>query len=180
MADIQLARKVDLDKKADKTQVLTNVPANAKFTDTVTTINGKSGAITKADIVALGIPATDTNTTYNNASTTEDGLMSSEDKTKLNGIAAGANNYTHPVNHPASMITGLSTVATSGSYNDLSDTPSIPTIPEIPEVPKNLSELTNDTNFITSTYNNETSGLSSTTLQDAIDELKALIDSLGG
>lgn len=35
MADIQLARKVDLDKKADKTQVLTNVPANAKFTDTV-------------------------------------------------------------------------------------------------------------------------------------------------
>ncbi len=38
----------------------TNVPANAKFTDTVTTINGKTGAITKADIVALGIPAQDT------------------------------------------------------------------------------------------------------------------------
>ena len=35
MADIQLARKVDLDKKADKTQVLTNVPADAKFTDTI-------------------------------------------------------------------------------------------------------------------------------------------------
>jgi hypothetical protein len=46
--------------KADKTQVLTNVPANAKFTDTVTTINGKTGAISKADIVALGIPAQDT------------------------------------------------------------------------------------------------------------------------
>lgn len=33
--------------------------------------------------------------------------------------------YTHPSTHPASMITGLSTVATSGSYNDLSDKPTI-------------------------------------------------------
>ena len=31
--------------------------------------------------------------------------------------------YTHPSTHPASMITGLSTVATSGSYNDLSNKP---------------------------------------------------------
>jgi hypothetical protein len=37
-----------------------NVPANAKFTDTITIINGKTGVITKADIVALGIPAQDT------------------------------------------------------------------------------------------------------------------------
>ena len=34
--------------------------------------------------------------------------------------------YTHPSTHPASMITGLSTVATSGSYNDLADKPTIP------------------------------------------------------
>ena len=34
--------------------------------------------------------------------------------------------YTHPATHPASMITGLSTVATSGSYNDLTDKPTIP------------------------------------------------------
>ena len=33
--------------------------------------------------------------------------------------------YTHPATHPASMITGLSTVATSGSYNDLKDKPDI-------------------------------------------------------
>lgn len=33
--------------------------------------------------------------------------------------------YTHPATHPASMITGLSAVATSGSYNDLSDKPTI-------------------------------------------------------
>lgn len=38
------------------------------------------------------------------ASTTEPGRMSAADKTKLNGIAAGANNYTHPSSHPASII----------------------------------------------------------------------------
>lgn len=33
-----------------------------------------------------------------------DGLMSAADKTKLDGIAAGANNYQHPATHAASMI----------------------------------------------------------------------------
>lgn len=37
-----------------------------------------------------------TNTTYSNATTSKDGLMSSEDKTKLDGIATGANKYVHP------------------------------------------------------------------------------------
>lgn len=39
------------------------------------------------------------------ATASADGLMSAADKTKLNGIAAGANNYVHPANHPATMIT---------------------------------------------------------------------------
>ncbi len=39
------------------------------------------------------------------ASTSANGLMSSADKTKLNGVAANATNYTHPSTHPASMIT---------------------------------------------------------------------------
>ena len=39
--------------------------------------------------------------------------------------------YTHPTNHPASMITGLSTIATSGSYNDLKDKPTIPSVDAI-------------------------------------------------
>ena len=38
----------------------------------------------------------DANTTYVLATTTESGLMSSADKTKLNNIEAGANNYTLP------------------------------------------------------------------------------------
>ncbi len=35
--------------------------------------------------------------------------------------------YTHPASHPASMITGLATVATSGAYADLTGKPTIPT-----------------------------------------------------
>ncbi len=49
---------------------------------------------------------------------------------KLNDIdttVAGKANATH--NQSASTITGLATVATSGSYNDLEDKPTIPTIP---------------------------------------------------
>ena len=47
--------------------------------------------------------------------------------------------YTHPTSHPASMITGLDAVATSGSYNDLSNKPTIPT---------KTSELENDSGFV--------------------------------
>ena len=37
-----------------------------------------------------------TNTTYTNATQSKDGLMSSKDKTKLDGIEDNANNYVHP------------------------------------------------------------------------------------
>lgn len=37
--------------------------------------------------------------------TSTNGLMIAADKTKLDGIAESANNYTHPANHPASIIT---------------------------------------------------------------------------
>lgn len=42
--------------------------------------------------------------------------------------ANASGGYTHPDSHPASMITGLSTVATSGSYADLTNKPTIPTV----------------------------------------------------
>ena len=48
--------------------------------------------------------------------------------------------YTHPAPHPASMITGLSAVATSSSYNDLSNRPAIPT---------KVSDLQNDAGYLT-------------------------------
>ena len=48
-------------------------------------------AVTKSDITALGIPGQDTNTTYSDATTSNNGLMSASDKRKLDGIEVGAN-----------------------------------------------------------------------------------------
>ncbi|HZK00861.1 MAG TPA: hypothetical protein VFC79_12670 [Tissierellaceae bacterium] len=72
---ISITTQTALDNKVNTSQVLTNVPLNAKFTDTntITTINGKTGAIAKSDITALGIPTQDTI-------------------------------YTHPATHPPSII----------------------------------------------------------------------------
>lgn len=113
-----------------------SVPAGAKFTDTdtITTINGKTGAIAKADIVALGIPAQDT---VNPAETTATvgalinsatakttpvdndmvGLMDSEASNVLKKLSWSNikttmktyfdtlyNNYVHPASHPPSII----------------------------------------------------------------------------
>lgn len=53
-------------------------------------------AVQKSDITALGIPGSDTNTTYSAATQSAAGLMSAADKTKLDGVATGANAYSHP------------------------------------------------------------------------------------
>lgn len=66
----------------------------------------------------------------------------------------------------------LHKVAISGDYNDLDSKPTIPV------VPSKLSEFNNDSGFINGIYNNSTSGLTATTIQGAIDELKVLFDSL--
>ncbi|MFR2887379.1 MAG: hypothetical protein ACLTDM_04160 [Clostridium butyricum] len=93
---------------------------------------------------------------YDIATSEKDGLMSKEDKAKLDGVAENANNYIHPSNHPATMITEDVThkfitdaerIAWnaksnfSGSYNDLTEKPVIPT---------KVSQLTNDSGFLTS------------------------------
>lgn len=101
------------------------------------------------------IPNTTTdNTTYTVASSSSDGLMSKEDYTKLRGIANNANNYTHPDKHPASMITGLANVATTGSYNDLTDKPDIQSTYTLPGASdtelggiKTNYQTTNDRNY---------------------------------
>lgn len=48
--------------------------------------------------------------------------------------------YTHPDTHPANMITGLASVATSGNYIDLNGRPTIPT---------KTSDLDNDSGYLT-------------------------------
>lgn len=53
---------------------------------------GQQGLYLRGD----GTWATPTNTTYNDATQSAHGLMTAADKTKLDGIAAGANKYVHP------------------------------------------------------------------------------------
>ena len=106
-------------------------------------------AVAKADITGLGIPAQDTVYTHPSHTAKSSGLykitvdalghvsaataVAKADITGL-GIPAQDTVYTHPASHAASMITGLATVATSGSYNDLSNKPTIPTVPTITKV----------------------------------------------
>ena len=161
----------------------------------VDTSNGKTyrwGGSTYVEIsesLALGNTASTAapgNHGHNDVTTSTSGFMSADDKEKLDGIEDGANNYTHPSTHAASMITGLSDVATSGSYNDLSDKPTIPAaythpsshpasmitglanvatsgkysdLSGTPTIPTKTSELTNDSGFKT-TDNNTTYDLS--------------------
>ena len=76
-----------------------------------------------------------TDTTYSDATTSASGLMSASDKTKLNGIATGAevnvqsdwNQATTTADDYIKNKPTLAAVATSGDYADLSGTPSIPT-----------------------------------------------------
>lgn len=49
-----------------------------------------ASAVTKADITALGIPGQDTNTTYNDATQSNHGLMSTADKKKLDAFGAAS------------------------------------------------------------------------------------------
>ena len=93
---------VDITGKADKTyvdnKVKTDVPLNAKFTDTntITSINGKIGVITKDDITSLGIPAQDTIVDISGKvdKVTGKGLSTNDyttaEKNKLSGIQEGA------------------------------------------------------------------------------------------
>lgn len=61
-------------------------------------------AVAKSDITGLGIPAQDT--TYSAATTSAAGLMSASDKSKLDGIASGANNYTYTLPTATSSVLG--------------------------------------------------------------------------
>ena len=59
-------------------------------------VPGPSAGSTDRYFRSDGTWAVPPNTTYAVATTSANGLMSASDKTKLNGIASGANKYTHP------------------------------------------------------------------------------------
>ena len=54
------------------------------------------GGVKSDGTMKVNVPWTDTNTTYNAATPSANGLMSAADKSKLNNIASNANNYTLP------------------------------------------------------------------------------------
>lgn len=67
-----------------------------KTGDNITNTSGTI-SLTKANVTnALGYTPPEKDTTYSDATTTSAGLMSIADKTKLDGIADGANKYVHP------------------------------------------------------------------------------------
>lgn len=65
----------------------------------------------------------DNNTTYSNATTSAAGLMSATDKAKLDGIAAGANNYTYTL--PTASSSTLGGVKIGSNINISSGTISV-------------------------------------------------------
>ena len=76
--------------------------ANTVYTHPTTAGNkhipagGSSGQILRWSADGTAVWGNDNNTTYSVATQTTDGLMSDADKTKLDGIAEGANNYVLP------------------------------------------------------------------------------------
>ena len=138
--DYTTAEKTKLANLNNYTHPTHGAKSNGLYKITVDAQGHVSNAtdITKTDITNLGIPAQDT--TYSNVTTSLDGLMSKSDKVKLDGIDEGANKYTHPSSHPATMITEDATHKFvtdsqisvwdaksnfSGSYTDLTNKPTL-------------------------------------------------------
>ena len=65
-----------------------------------------TAAVTKSDITALGIPGQDTNTTYNDATQSNHGLMSTTDKKKLDNISSNSQNTVYSSSQPSGQAIG--------------------------------------------------------------------------
>lgn len=104
-----IAAKAEVNQNAfSNVKVGTSTVAADSKTDTLEIAAG-SNITLSADTTNDKVTISAKDTTYSAATTSTAGLMSAADKTKLNGIAEGANKYTHPSTHPASMITQDST-----------------------------------------------------------------------
>lgn len=116
---------LDKTKVNNLNEVLENAVLNTTATGSTITLDKRNLVTNAVENIELNLPA---------STTALAGLMLPSDKTKLNGIAAGAEvnvnadwNATEGdafiLNKPT-----LATVATSGSYNDLTNKPTIPTV----------------------------------------------------
>ena len=136
--DINQNGVVDDAEKVNGHTVGTDVPANAVFTDTTYT------AGTGIDITNNVITNTQTSAEWGNIT----GTLSDQTDLK-NALDDKAD------------TSSLSSVATSGSYTDLSDKPSIPT---------KVSDLNNDSGFIDKDVNNLTNYDTSSTVNQKISD----------
>lgn len=109
---------------ADKTKLdgITTSADSVSFTRSLTS-GTKIGTITINGTGTDIYCQTDTNTTYSAATTSTAGLMSAADKTKLDGIATGANKYTLPT--ASSTLGGVKTTSTVTSTSGLTACPII-------------------------------------------------------
>ena len=124
-------------------------------------------AVAKSDITALGIPAQDT--TYSAATTSAAGLMSASDKSKLDGIASGANKITvdsalsststNPVQNKAvnAAISNLNTLVGDTAVSTQISTAIAGLVDSSPDALNTLNELAaalgDDPNFATTVAN---------------------------
>lgn len=88
------------------------------------TVSSGTISLTKDNVTgALGYTPPTINTTYSAATTSAAGLMSAADKTKLDGIAANANNYILPA--ATTVLGGVKTTSTVTSTSGLTACPII-------------------------------------------------------
>lgn len=103
--------------------VLGGVKTGSNITNSSGTISISKENVTSA----LGYTPPTTNTTYDEATTSAAGLMSKDDKAKLDGIDEGANNYTLPT--ASSTLGGVKTTSTVTSASGYTAVPIISGVP---------------------------------------------------
>lgn len=108
----------------DGTIALTSqIPSVGNGTVTIKQAGTSKGTFTMNQSGNTTIELTDSNTTYSAATQSAAGLMSAADKTKLDGIATGANNYTYTL--PTATSSVLGGVKTGSNITNSSGTISI-------------------------------------------------------
>ena len=116
---------LDKTKVNNLNEVLENAVLNTTATGSTITLDKRNLVTNVVENIELNLPA---------STTALAGLMLPSDKTKLNGIAAGAevnvNADWNAESGDAQILNKptLATVATSGSYSDLTNKPTIPTV----------------------------------------------------
>lgn len=92
-------------------KVGTSTIASGSATDTFELAQGSNVTIS-ADAATKKVTIAAKDTTYKAATASADGLMTAADKAKLDGIASGANAYTHPSGSAPSKALGLYKIST--------------------------------------------------------------------